>query len=969
MGDHNEEEDMSSSRKSLGTSGGRTPRSPNAARERRRRRVKREKSSSGLTPKAQAEANEEIADEDGALVVERIVRRVPIFADVSDEFVTAICSRLVPMEFGAGDTIMREGDAGHEMFILSQGEVDIVIGGDNVVASLGMGSFFGEVALLKDTTRNATVRTKDACSVLRLDKKDFDALLAEHADAKNRISEVGAGRDRARQVVEKVPIFQGCDETFIGLLVRKLQPQVFEKGEFVITEGDAGNEMYILDDGEVEVIVGKDKLVVAKLGPGSFFGEIALLRNTRRNASIRAVNRCQTFLLFKQDLDAALEDYPEYLERINAVIAEKEALREAHLMPLHLAVRSGERANIDAVLKDEKHKDVNAKDDAGWTPAHEAANAGQVTALQYLIELGAKLEERNEDYSTPIHLAAQSGFSECVNALVGAGVQITTFNNDGYTPLHLAAACGAAGACESLIAHQPDLEAEDLHGKSPLDLACNVGSLACVDLLLAAGADFDHEDEAGCTCLHHASLCGSTDVVAALLTAGADLDAPDFDGGTPLQYAANSGSAAVARKLLDAGADPNEADINGHIPLHHAAFDGNMICVTVMREAGANIRTRGQDGMVPFMFAQMGGNEEIAESLYFEEAPLVMAIREGDLDEMVRLVEEDGVDVTYSHEDDGWAAMHEAATHGYTDAIQFLFDHGADVNVEAVTGTTPLHMAASNSHREAVELLLQLGARADPLNHEFRNALHFAAKNGDADMAALLLAHGADASQVDKHGQTAANYFEDHDATGQVWAEVMSNAVPDLHVLLTNGDMDAFDAALASGQADVNKPNEDGLTLAHLAAYQGNMELLRKLIDSGADLSAGYNGGYTPLHMACQGGETEAAEMLIEAGADVNAVAEDGMTPLLCVDYATQRTDEDGEAVHVEFDPTLLDAIVAAGADLDAANEDGYVYYPNVNVVEEMADMMSSSRSFQMNVDVMNTAKSMMQRILTLGQQ
>jgi flagellar basal-body rod protein FlgC len=52
-----------------------------------------------------------------------------------------------------------------------------------------------------------------------------------------------------------------------------------------------------------------------------------------------------------------------------------------------------------------------------------------------------------------------------------------------------------------------------------------------------------------------------------------------------------------------------------------------------------------------------------------------------------------------------------------------------------------------------------------------------------------------------------------------------------------------------------------------------------------------------------------------------------------------------------------------------AANEDGYVYYPNVNVAEEMADMMSSSRSFQMNVDVMNTAKSMMQRILTLGQQ
>jgi len=50
------------------------------------------------------------------------------------------------------------------------------------------------------------------------------------------------------------------------------------------------------------------------------------------------------------------------------------------------------------------------------------------------------------------------------------------------------------------------------------------------------------------------------------------------------------------------------------------------------------------------------------------------------------------------------------------------------------------------------------------------------------------------------------------------------------------------------------------------------------------------------------------------------------------------------------------------------ANEEGYVTYPNVNVVEEMTDMISSSRAYQMNVEVMNTAKTMMQRVLTLGQ-
>ncbi|UVE16395.1 flagellar basal body rod protein FlgC [Pseudomonas sp. LS44] len=51
-----------------------------------------------------------------------------------------------------------------------------------------------------------------------------------------------------------------------------------------------------------------------------------------------------------------------------------------------------------------------------------------------------------------------------------------------------------------------------------------------------------------------------------------------------------------------------------------------------------------------------------------------------------------------------------------------------------------------------------------------------------------------------------------------------------------------------------------------------------------------------------------------------------------------------------------------------AADDNGYVYYPNVNVVEEMADMISASRAFQTNTEMMNTAKQMMQKVLTLGQ-
>lgn len=66
---------------------------------------------------------------------------------------------------------------------------------------------------------------------------------------------------------------------------------------------------------------------------------------------------------------------------------------------------------------------------------------------------------------------------------------------------------------------------------------------------------------------------------------------------------------------------------------------------------------------------------------------------------------------------------------------------------------------------------------------------------------------------------------------------------------------------------------------------------------------------------------------------------------------------EDNSELQARYEPTH-----------PAADEKGYVYYPNVNVVEEMADMISASRSFQTNADIMSTAKTMLQKVLTIGQ-
>jgi len=103
-----------------------------------------------------------------------------------------------------------------------------------------------------------------------------------------------------------------------------------------------------------------------------------------------------------------------------------------------------------------------------------------------------------------------------------------------------------------------------------------------------------------------------------------------------------------------------------------------------------------------------------------------------------------------------------------------------------------------------------------------------------------------------------------------------------------------------------------------------------------------------------------------------------GRHPVFAATYKTSlgQYSNNGIAKNSESVGVGVLGIVESDAPLQAryepshpkANEDGYVYYPNINVVEEMTNMISASRSFQVNVEIMNTTKQMIQRVLTLGQ-
>jgi CRP-like cAMP-binding protein len=88
---------------------------------------------------------------------------------------------LIPVEAGAGDVIIREGDEGDRFYVIESGTVEVTRGGTHVV-SLGPGDFVGEIALLRNVPRTATVTVTSPAVLQALERKDFIPVVTGHGD-------------------------------------------------------------------------------------------------------------------------------------------------------------------------------------------------------------------------------------------------------------------------------------------------------------------------------------------------------------------------------------------------------------------------------------------------------------------------------------------------------------------------------------------------------------------------------------------------------------------------------------------------------------------------------------------------------------------------------------------------------------------------------------------------------------------
>jgi glucose-6-phosphate 1-dehydrogenase len=125
----------------------------------------------------------ELIERDGRKWVEILNRetleKVPLFEGADAVFLASLIMALKPVVFQPGDVVIHKGEIGSEMYLISRGEVDVIDGSGKVIATLGDGSFFGEISLLTSAPRNATIRAKTYCDLFVLDKAEFTRVLRD----------------------------------------------------------------------------------------------------------------------------------------------------------------------------------------------------------------------------------------------------------------------------------------------------------------------------------------------------------------------------------------------------------------------------------------------------------------------------------------------------------------------------------------------------------------------------------------------------------------------------------------------------------------------------------------------------------------------------------------------------------------------------------------------------------------------
>ncbi|HSG68496.1 MAG TPA: ankyrin repeat domain-containing protein, partial [Bacteroidales bacterium] len=311
-------------------------------------------------------------------------------------------------------------------------------------------------------------------------------------------------------------------------------------------------------------------------------------------------------------------------------------------------------------------------------------------------------------------------------------------------------------------------------------------------------------------------------------------------------------------------------DRENSMPIHLAAISGSIESIDLLLTHGVDIDIRDDNGMTPLLFSLSRGQRDAASHLIDEGADIGL------------------------RSNSGWGALHLAVATRSDEISKRLLDMGARVNVKLESGATPLHSAVSFGNTEMVKMLVEKGADINAETEHGDQPLSWAINPNTYDAMVYLIGKGADINHRSSIGQTAM-----HNIAGR------GAAFDNAKLLMEKGaDIDAQDdwgrtplylAAYSNNPgemskflilhgADVNPSNcMDKKTCAcfpnfstplHVAARQGNLEMTKNLVASGARVNIFNHEGQTPLHCAVMGGNAEIVEYLLDQGSFINVQEE-----------------------------------------------------------------------------------------------
>ncbi|TNE27707.1 MAG: hypothetical protein EP349_08870 [Alphaproteobacteria bacterium] len=263
--------------------------------------------------------------------------------------------------------------------------------------------------------------------------------------------------------------------------------------------------------------------------------------------------------------------------------------------------------------------DINAKNGKGNSAMHLAAVSGDVETLKFLVGLGAKTDEKNEESKTPL-VQAFNAYSNSAEATIYLAKQngrdFNSPDENGRTLLHMAAEAGKTDFLEKVLDSKDgkdiDLDVRDYEGRTPLMLAAYEGKSAFVDLLAEKGAPLNSTDNFGRTALYFAVAATEENTIDSLIKKGANLHIlPKTDRRSFLHQAAETARVSLTKKFVEAKLPVNRKDVNGNTPLHIAIKHGNEPVIEYLLEHGADPKITNSVGFTAVDLAEQRNHYQI----------------------------------------------------------------------------------------------------------------------------------------------------------------------------------------------------------------------------------------------------------------------------------------------------------------------------------------------------------------------